>query len=433
MGQLEPSASKRVGQLLRVLEEPARDGLVNGVHPQRHVGGEHHRRVPLRGVLRVGNSISCRATTRDPLLGASRTPGQFPLVAEQGLEVAVVPGGRRGRPGTLESAGDGVGAASATEGVLPAQAHLLQRSALGLRTDVGRVACAVGFAEGVAAGDECDGLFIIHRHASKRLADVAGRSQRIGHSVGALGVDVDETHLHGRERVLKVTVTGVAGVAQPLELRAPVRRVGLPHVSASASEAEGGQSHRFDGHVARKDHQVGPRQAVPVLLLDRPQQSAGLVEVPVVGPTVERCEALHARAAPAAAVGGAVGASTVPRHTDEEGAVVAVVGGPPVLGVGHQRGEVGLDLAQVEASELARIVEARAHGVGQRRVLVQQPQVELLGPPVAILGSSGLRAVQNRAACGVVHDGLLRHWAKRAGHHCIPECFRLPDAPYLSP
>jgi hypothetical protein len=46
------------------------------------------------------------------------------------------------------------------------------------------------------------------------------------------------------------------------------------------------------GDVAGEDHQVGPGDLVAVLLLDRPEQAARLVEVAVVRPAVERREAL---------------------------------------------------------------------------------------------------------------------------------------------
>jgi hypothetical protein len=94
--------------------------------------------------------------------------------------------------------------------------------------------------------------------------------------------------------------------------------------------------------------QVGPGELAAVLLLDGPEQAPGLVEVGVVGPAVERREALGAGAAAAAAVGGAVGAGGVPGHADEEPAVVAVVGRPPVLRVGHQGVEVLLDRLEIE-------------------------------------------------------------------------------------
>src|SRR5688572_1760804 len=63
---------------------------------------------------------------------------------------------------------------------------------------------------------------------------------------------------------------------------------------------------------AGEDQQVGPRHLLAVLLLDRPQQPAGLVEVRVVGPAVERGEALAAVTGTAAAVLDAVGPRRVP-------------------------------------------------------------------------------------------------------------------------
>ena len=46
--------------------------------------------------------------------------------------------------------------------------------------------------------------------------------------------------------------------------------------------------------IASEDHQVGPRDFLPVLLLGGPKQSASLVQIHVVGPAVERGETLHA-------------------------------------------------------------------------------------------------------------------------------------------
>ncbi len=60
----------------------------------------------------------------------------------------------------------------------------------------------MGFAEGVATGDQRDGLFIIHRHAREGFADVAGRADRIGLAVRPFRINVDQTHLHRPERFL---------------------------------------------------------------------------------------------------------------------------------------------------------------------------------------------------------------------------------------
>src|SRR5690606_23218526 len=106
----------------------------------------------------------------------------------------------------------------------------------------------------------------------------------------------------------------VAG-RQPLLLRTPVNIfLGLPDIGATASEAEGFEAHRLKRAVASQDHQVGPRDLVAILLLDRPQQAAGLIEVAVIGPTVEWGEALAASAAAATTISRAIRACAVPSH-----------------------------------------------------------------------------------------------------------------------
>ena len=145
-----------------------------------------------------------------------------------------------------------------------------------------------------------------------------------------------------------------------------------------------------------EDHQVGPGNLAAILLLDRPKEPARLVEADVVRPTVERREALLAPAAAAAAVAGAVGAGAVPRHANEQRAVVAEVRRPPVLRVGHQRREIFLHRRQVEALELFGVVEVLAHGIGLGGMLVQEIELQLVRPPVAV----------RRAAAGVVEWGI---------------------------
>ena len=86
----------------------------------------------------------------------------------------------------------------------------------------------------------------------------------------------------------------------------------------------------------------------------------------------------------------------MPRHTNEERSIVAEVGRPPLLRVGHQRVQVLDHGIQIEALELFRVVELLVHRIGQRRVLVQDVEVQLIRPPVGI----GLRlasAVRYRA------------------------------------
>ena len=188
---------------------------------------------------------------------------------------------------------------------------------------------------------------------------------------GPLRVDVDQAHLHGAERLGQLPLTAVALVAEPGVLGAPEDLVRLPDVLPPEAEAEGLEAHRLERAVAREDQQVGPGDLRAVLLLDRPQQPACLVEADVVRPAVQRGEPLRALAAAAPAVVDAVGAGGVPAHPDEQRPVVAVVGRPPVLRGRHHRDDVPLQRLDVEGRELLRVVEVRAHRVGPGRVLVQ--------------------------------------------------------------
>ncbi len=321
---------------------------------------------------------------RDPLPRPRRALHLLPFVAEEGLEETVVPGHRGGRPGAFQPAGDGVAAYSGAEAVPPAEALLLQRRALGLGADVRFERRTVGLAERVPAGDERDRLLVVHGHAPERLADVPGSGERVRVAVRPLRVHVDQAHLDGAEGFRQLTVAAVALVPEPRALRAPVDDLGLPHVLAPAAEAEGLEPHRLKRAVAREHHQVGPGDLPAVLLLDRPEQPARLVEARVVRPAVEGREALLARAGAAAAVLDAVRARAVPRHPDEQWPVVAVVGRPPVLRRRHHRLDVPLQGLEVDGLELLGVVEVLAHGVGHGRVLLELPQVQLIRPPVSV-------------------------------------------------
>ena len=138
----------------------------------------------------------------------------------------------------------------------------------------------------------------------------------------------------------ELAVAAVALVAEPGVLGTPEDLLGLPDVLAAEAEAEGLEAHVLQRDVAGEDEQVGPRDLLAVLLLDRPEQAAGLVEVGVVGPAVERREALAAVAGAAAAVLDPVGAGGVPAQPDEQAAVVTEVGRPPVLRGGHHLDDV---------------------------------------------------------------------------------------------
>ncbi len=273
------------------------------------------------------------AVLRLPLMGTGRALRQLPFVAEEVFEEAVAPLRGRGGPGDFQAAGDRVAPLAGAEAVLPAEPLLLQARRFRLGRDVGRGACAVRLAEGVAAGDQGDGLLVVHRHATEGVADIVGGRDRIRVAVRSFGVDVDQAHLHGGQRVFQLAAVDVpirivighehravlldpfrpvlvADVAaEPGGLCTPVDvLIRLPDVLAAAAEAERLESHGLQSDVPREDHQVGPGDLPAVLLLDRPEQPTGLVQAHVVRPTIERREPLLPSAGAAAAVADAVGA-----------------------------------------------------------------------------------------------------------------------------
>ncbi len=248
----------------------------------------------------------------------------------------------------------------------------------------------------MTTGNQRHGFFVVHRHAAEGFTNVPGRRERIRVAVRPFRVDVDQTHLHGGERVLQIAVAAVALVRQPLAFGAPVDAlVGLPDILAPAAETERLETHRLEGDVARQNHQVGPGEFPAVFLLDRPQQPARLVEARIVRPAVDRREALLAGSGAAAAVADAVGAGEVPRHPNEQTPVMAKVGRPPILRIRHQGTQILDHGTQVEALELLGIVERLAHWIGQRGMLVENLKVQPVRPPVPV--GPGRSPVRDRA------------------------------------
>ena len=74
----------------------------------------------------------------------------------------------------------------------------------------------------------------------------------------------------------------------------------------------------------------------------------------------------------------------MPRHADHQAAVVTPVCGPPLLRAGHQVCQVFLDRSEVELLEFFGVIEIGSQRVGCWGVLVQNVQVELIGPPIAV-------------------------------------------------
>ena len=150
-------------------------------------------------------------------------------------------------------------------------------------------------------------------------------------AVGPLRIHIDEPHLHRGESLSKLASFSVSLVRQHLRLRAPVDPLWLPIIGAATGKSEGLEPHILHRHVARKDHQVSPRDLVAVLLLDRPQQTTRLVEVAVVGPAIQRFKSLLTTIGATTAIRCSIGACAMPGHTHKKRTVVAVISRPPWL------------------------------------------------------------------------------------------------------
>src|SRR3984957_5915541 len=267
----------------------------------------------------------------------ARALRQLPVVLEQVLEIVVSPFCRRGGPCDFEAAGDGVACDASGVGACPAEALLLNRGAFRLFAQLCAGGCSVGLAEGVTAGDQSDGFFVVHRHPREGFTNILGCLEWIGNAFRAFRIDINEAHRGGAEWAREIAFTRITLVrSHPGRLMTPVDvKVWFPNVSTPAGETKRLESHGFEGDITGEDHQVGPRDLFAVLLLDRPQQAPRSIEVYVVRPAVEWSETLLTSAAAAATVKSAIRTGAVPRHANEQRTVVAEVGRPPVLRVGH--------------------------------------------------------------------------------------------------
>src|SRR6202034_618631 len=218
-------------------------------------------------------------------------------------EEVIAPLGRGRGPNHFQSAADSVATMTFAKFILPSEALILDVGAFWLVAHIlsGNTG-AVRFAESVTAGNQRNCFFVIHRHAGKSLSDIPCRGNRIWLSIRPFRIHIDQTHLHRAERILKITIAAVTLIGKPRALWTPVHFFGLPHVRAPAAKTERLEAHRLEGDVAGENHEVGPGNFPPILLLDRPQQPARLVEVHIVWPAVERSEALLPGSRPAPAV-----------------------------------------------------------------------------------------------------------------------------------
>ena len=387
VSELVPGASECIGKLIGVLQEAPGNLLVGGIEAQSEVCRQHGRRMTLLRIMRIGDQTSARAVPGRPLISTGGAFGEFPFIAKQIFKKVVAPlcGGLG--PGYFQTAGNGVGSFAGPIFVGPAEALLFDGRGFGFRAKVGGGSRAVCFAEGVASCNQCDGFLVVHGHAAERFPNVPGGSDGVGFAVWAFGVDVDQAHLNGGERILKFAIARVTFIAEPGMLRSPIHLFGFPDIRATAAKTKGFESHGFESDIAGENHEVGPGNLAAVFLFDRPEKAARFVEAHVVRPAIEWSEPLLACPGTAAAIADAVGAGAVPSHANEQAAVMAEIRRPPILRIGHERMKVFDHSVQVEGLEFLCVVEILTHGVRQRGVLVKGSQIQLIGPPFAVAGT----------------------------------------------
>ena len=174
VGELEPGTRKGIGKLVGIFKKAPRNFFIRWVHAHRQVGGQHRRCQAFGRVVRMRNGAGTAAVFSSPLLRAGWAFRQFPFKAEQILKIFIGPLRRFGRPGHFQAAGDRVAAPAAAKAVVPAKALRLDAGRLGFFRNMGRRRCAMGFAKGMAAGDQRNGFFVAHRHAGKGFTNVMG-------------------------------------------------------------------------------------------------------------------------------------------------------------------------------------------------------------------------------------------------------------------
>src|SRR5258708_35491365 len=150
-----------------MLVEVTRDFRVGRIREQRHIGGQHGRLLLLVGVVGVGHGVGAGVRFGLPLVRAAWALGEFPFEFEEVVEVLVGPLRGLGGPGNFQAAGDRVAGDAGLVGAGPAEALVFNRRSFGLVRGVGARAAAVGLAEGVAARDQRNRLFVVHGPAAE--------------------------------------------------------------------------------------------------------------------------------------------------------------------------------------------------------------------------------------------------------------------------
>jgi hypothetical protein len=102
-----------------------------------------------------------------PLPGASGAFLEFPLIAKQQVEVAVVPFGRVGGPGAFNAGGTVFRPTPRLVWFIQPRPCSATSAPSGLASKLLGVAIAVGFADRVATSGQRHGFLVVHGHAGK--------------------------------------------------------------------------------------------------------------------------------------------------------------------------------------------------------------------------------------------------------------------------
>ena len=219
----------------------------------------------------------------------------------------------------------------------------------------------------------------------ERLADVARRGERIRVAVRALGVHVDEAHLHRTERTRELAVAAVALVAEPRVLRTPETSSGS-HTSSRPNAKPNvlkpiDSSATLPASTSRSAHEI----FWPYFCLIGHSSRRALSRLPLSGQLFSGAN----RCAPSPAPPRPSSMRYVPaacqRHADEQRAVVAVVGRPPLLRRRHHLDDVPLQRVDVERLRTPRRSRSRRPSGSDFGVCwCSTREVELVRPPVLV-------------------------------------------------
>ena len=251
--------------------EPFGNFAIARIFPHRHVGCCHHRWHAHRGIFGIRCHIFLLLIDRVPDIRASRAFYQLPLITKQKVEIAIVPFCRIGCPRTFDTTGDGVTPFAFAMCAYPAKAHLFNRSTFWLNPDQISITCTMRFTECMTTCGQGDSFFVIHRHSGKCFTNIAGTCQRIGIAIRPFRIHIDQSHLHGRQRMRQIAITRITAIRQPVCFKTPVNIFfRCPYVWTTATVTKGFAAHRLDSDITCQNQKIGPANLLAIFLFDRP-------------------------------------------------------------------------------------------------------------------------------------------------------------------